>query len=117
MSTKIILKRWKKEQARIKQETGGNGDVYKLLLDLRNSYSQTFRLIPKWHHKMKYANQIWHCDLICQYIQYLEDELNETIYNLKMAQQGFDERNKTFGFDKYVNRKLKKFQGEERSNL
>ena len=40
MSTKIILKRWKKEQARIKQETGGNGDVYKLLLDLRNSYSQ-----------------------------------------------------------------------------
>lgn len=25
-----------KEQARIKQETGGNGDVYKLLLDLRN---------------------------------------------------------------------------------
>ena len=29
----------------------------------------------------------------------LEDELNETIYNLKMAEQGFDQRNKKFGFD------------------
>ncbi len=112
MSTKIILKRWKQEQKRIKKETGGNGDVYSLLLDLRNSYSIMFRTLPKWHHKMKYANQIWHCDLICQYIQYLEDELNETIYNLKMAEQGFDERNKTFGFNKYINRKCKKFQGE-----
>tara|TARA_B100000674_G_scaffold481533_1_gene482436 strand:- start:663 stop:974 length:312 start_codon:yes stop_codon:yes gene_type:complete len=99
MSTKLILKRWKKEKQRIKQEAGGNGDVYKLLLDLRNSYSIMFRKIPKWHHKMNYANQIWHCDLICQYIQYLEDELNETIYNLKMAEQGFDQRNKKFGFD------------------
>jgi len=108
MSTKIILKRWKKEQARIKKENGGTGDIYSLILNLRNSYSIMFRTIPQWHHKMKFSNQIWHCDLICQYILYLEDELNETIYNLKLAEQGFDERNRHFGLNKYISRKFKK---------
>ncbi len=104
MSTKIILKRWKKEQQRIKTENGGKGDVYSLLINLRHSYGTMFRTIPQWHHKMKFANQMWHCDIICQYIQYLEDELNETIYNLKLAEQGFDERNRTFGIDKCINK-------------
>ena len=96
MSTKNILKRWKQQKDRIKKENGEKGDIYTLLLEIRNSVSVNFRNNLNWHHKMKFANHIWHCDLICQYIQFLEEELKDTIENLKLAQEGFDERNRVF---------------------
>jgi hypothetical protein len=102
MSTKDIMKRWKEQRQRIKKEHHGNGDIYSLLLDLRNSNSKSFKETLKMHHKMKLANNIWNCDLICQYIQYLEEELNNTINKLKLAQQGFDERNKCYGINKHI---------------
>ena len=38
-----------------------------------------------------------------KYILFLEDHLTETIRILKLAQEGFDERNRIFGLDKYLN--------------
>ena len=102
MSTKDIMRRWKQERTRIKQEHCSKGDVYCLLLELRNSISKHFKYTIKMHDKMKLADNIWYCDLICQYIQYLEEELNDTIRKLKLAQEGFDERNKCFGINKHI---------------
>ena len=104
MSTKDILKRWKQQKKRIKNEHASKGDVYSLLLELRNANSRNFKESLKMHHKMKLADNIWYCDLVCQYIQYLEEELNETVRLLKLAQQGFDERNKCFGINKHISK-------------
>ena len=43
MSTKDILKRWKEQKKRIKDEHDSKGDVYSLLLKLRNANSRNFK--------------------------------------------------------------------------
>ena len=96
MRTKIIIKRWKNI---IKKEN--KADTLKLLLDIRNNLNTQLNTI-NFPDKFKMLKLVNNCDAICQYILFLEEQLNETIRILKLAQEGFDERNRIFGLDKYL---------------
>ena len=99
MSTKILLKRWKNMKKIIKEEN--KADTLKLLLDIRNNLNIQLNTI-NFPDKFKMLKLVNNCDAICQYILFLEEQLNETIRILKLAQEGFDERNRIFGLDKYL---------------
>ncbi len=99
MSTKILLKRWKNMKKIIKEEN--KADTLKLLLDIRNNLNTQLNTI-NFPDKFKMLKLVNNCDAICQYILFLEEQLNETIRILKLAQEGFDERNRIFGLDKYL---------------
>lgn len=99
MSTKILLKRWKNMKKLIKEEN--KADTLKLLLDIRNNLNTQLNTI-NFPDKFKMLKLVNNCDAICQYILFLEEQLNETIRILKLAQEGFDERNRIFGLDKYL---------------
>lgn len=99
MSTKILLKRWKNMKKLIKEEN--KADTLKLLLDIRNNLNIQLNTI-NFPDKFKMLKLVNNCDAICQYILFLEEHLNETIRILKLAQEGFDERNRIFGLDKYL---------------
>jgi|TARA_B100000902_G_scaffold392381_1_gene444687 hypothetical protein len=99
MSTKILLKRWKNMKKIIKEEN--KADTLKLLLDIRNNLNIQLNTI-NFPDKFKMLKLVNNCDAICQYILFLEEHLNETIRILKLAQEGFDERNRIFGLDKYL---------------
>ena len=83
----------------IKKEN--KADTLKLLLDIRNNLNTQLNTI-NFPDKFKMLKLVNNCDAICQYILFLEEQLNETIRILKLAQEGFDERNRIFGLDKYL---------------
>lgn len=83
----------------IKEEN--KADTLKLLLDIRNNLNIQLNTI-NFPDKFKMLKLVNNCDAICQYILFLEEHLNETIRILKLAQEGFDERNRIFGLDKYL---------------
>ena len=99
MSTKILLKRWKNMKTFINKENKAN--ALSLLLDIRNDLTTKLNTI-NFPDKFKMLKLVNNCDAICQYILFLEEHLNETIRILKLAQEGFDERNRIFGLDKYL---------------
>jgi len=101
MSTKLLLKRWKKFKKKIKNENKASS--LKLLLNIRNHFSEHLVSITEWPDKFKISKLLYSCDSVCKYILFLEDHLTETIRILKLAQEGFDERNRIFGLDKYLN--------------
>lgn len=100
MSTKILLKRWKNMKKFIKEEN--KADTLSLLLDIRNNLNRHLHTSSNYPDKFKISTLVNNCDVICQYILFLEEHLNETIRILKLAQEGFDERNKIFGLDKFL---------------
>ena len=74
-----------------------------LLLNIRNHFSEHLQSTTEWPDKFKISKLLYSCDAVCQYVLFLEEHLAETIRILKLAQEGFDERNKIFGLDKYLN--------------
>jgi len=93
MSTKLLLKRWKNKQQQIKEDQGA--ETLQLLCDIRNFFSVQLQSNIYWTERHKMRRCLYNCDTVCHYIIFLEKHLHETIRILKLAQKGFDERNKT----------------------
>lgn len=93
MGSKNLKDEWKKKLIEIDSEYGHH-NPYKLLDETKNILKSEYDKEKNYTLKRKFIRSSWSCDTLKEYIYFLEKQLNNSIKQLKLAEEGFDNRNK-----------------------
>ena len=97
-SSKNIKQEWRDFKDAIKDDTGQN--VYTLLDNVRDVCHVYYYIENELHLRRKLLMDTWNCELVGDYISFLENKLKDTLKLLASAEQGFDARNQLCGLNK-----------------
>jgi hypothetical protein len=93
MGSKNLTEEWKDQLKEIDSDYGHHSP-YKFLEETKEILKNQYDKEKNYSVKRKFIRNVWYCESIKDYIYFLEKQLHNSIKQLKLAEEGFDNRNK-----------------------
>ena len=93
MGSKNLTDEWKSKLKEIDSEYGHH-NPFRLLDETKDILKSEYDKEKNYSLKRKFIRNSWYCDSLKEYIFFLEKQLHNSIKQLKLAEEGFDNRNK-----------------------